>query len=239
MFTNQLLGFFGLMLLTGHTLAEAPRVRLTTTAGDIILELEQSRAPRSVENFLQYVEDGFYDGTIFHRVIEGFMIQGGGFTTSYARKPTRSPVPNEANNGLSNKRYSVAMARTTAPHSATAQFFINGEDNNNLDHTGQNARGWGYTVFGRVIEGHDIVDMIIRTPTGAAGPFSRDVPREQVIIKNALLLVEEPAEAAEPSSKAESTADATSAGPSKATSDATSKTTSESTPETTSETATE
>ena len=163
---------------------EPERVRVETTLGDIVLELDVARAPESVANFLDYVDAGFYDGTIFHRVIEGFMIQGGGFDESFTRRETRAPIRNEANNGLSNRRYTIAMARTNAPHSATAQFFINTEDNDNLDHTGANPRGWGYAVFGRVVDGHDVVDRISLVPTGAGGPFARDAPREPVVIES-------------------------------------------------------
>ncbi len=164
-----------------------PQIVLVTSVGDIILELDARRAPGSVENFIQYVNDGFYDGTIFHRVIEGFMIQGGGFTKDYTRKQTRPAIQNEANNGLSNEQYTIAMARTTAPHSATAQFFINGANNSNLDHSGPTPRGWGYTVFGRVIDGEPVVDAISQVATGAGGPFSRDAPRKQIIIERAYI----------------------------------------------------
>jgi cyclophilin family peptidyl-prolyl cis-trans isomerase len=164
-----------------------PQVVLVTSVGDIVLELDAKRAPGSVENFIQYVNDGFYDGTIFHRVIEGFMIQGGGFTKEYTRKPTRPAIKNEANNGLSNEQYSIAMARTNAPHSATSQFFINNADNSNLDHSAPTPRGWGYTVFGRVIDGESVVDAISQVATGAGGPFSRDAPRKQIIIERAFV----------------------------------------------------
>ena len=159
-----------------------PQVIMRTTLGDVILELDAERAPQSVENFLAYVDDNFYANTLFHRVIEGFMIQGGGFSSEYQRKTTLPPVSNEAYNGLRNQRYTIAMARTTAPHSATSQFFINAADNNNLDHTGTTQRGWGYTVFGKVIDGQDVVDAISVVDTGAGGPFSRDVPKEPVVI---------------------------------------------------------
>lgn len=165
--------------------ASSPRVILSTTQGDIVLELDEGRAPQTVENFLDYVDSGFYDDTLFHRVIEGFMVQGGGFNQNYQKKSTRAPVSNEAYNGLRNRRYTIAMARTTAPHSATSQFFINSEDNANLDHTGTTQRGWGYTVFGRVVEGQKIVDAISRVRTGPGGPFSRDVPREPIVILSA------------------------------------------------------
>lgn len=173
---------------------DPPRVRLVTSKGDMVIELAEKRAPITVKNFLQYVDDGFYDGTIFHRVIEGFMIQGGGFNAAYERKSTRQAIPNEANNGLRNERYSIAMARTNAPHSATAQFFINSEDNHNLDHSAPTARGWGYAVFGRVVEGQNIVDQISQVATGPAGRFSRDAPREQIVITEARLIVPAPVE---------------------------------------------
>jgi len=163
----------------------SPRVILETTAGDVTLELDRARAPETVANFLEYVEDGFYDGTLFHRVIEGFMVQGGGFTADLMKKSTRAPVRNEADNGLSNRRYTIAMARTSEPHSATAQFFINHVDNTMLDHSGKTPRGWGYTVFGRVVEGQDTIDAIAETPTGSAGPFGSDVPRTSILIETA------------------------------------------------------
>ena len=136
-----------------------------------------------MENFLVYVDEGFYQGTIFHRVIPGFMIQGGGFTGDYQRKPTRAPIRNEADNGVANQRGTVAMARTSDPHSATSQFFINSVDNAFLNHSAPNPRGWGYAVFGRVLDGMGTVDRIGALPTGAAGPFGRDVPRETVTIE--------------------------------------------------------
>ena len=148
--------------------AANPRVRLDTTMGVVVLELTPRAAPRTVENFLQYVKDGFYDGTLFHRVIKGFMIQGGGLTESMARKPTRPPVVNEADNGLKNRRGSIAMARTGDPHSATAQFFINTADNPSLDFRGKSVRGWGYCVFGRVVQGMDVVAAIEAVPTVSA-----------------------------------------------------------------------
>ncbi len=163
-------------------LSKAPTVVMRTTLGDIVIELDAQRAPRTVDNFLAYVDDNFYADTLFHRVIEGFMIQGGGFTTNYQRKTTRAPVGNEAYNGLRNQRYTIAMARTNAPHSATSQFFINTEDNRNLDHTNTTQRGWGYTVFGTVIEGQSVVDAIATVRTGAGGPFGRDVPIKPVVI---------------------------------------------------------
>ena len=170
------------LLASGLALASETRVIMSTSAGDIVIQLDDERAPQSVQNFLQYVDDGFYADTLFHRVIEGFMIQGGGFTNSYQKKPVRQPVSNEAYNGLRNDRYTIAMARTTAPHSATSQFFINSENNRNLNHTDTTQRGWGYTVFGKVVEGTEIVDSISQVRTGPGGPFSRDAPLEQVVI---------------------------------------------------------
>ena len=165
-----------------------PKVVLETSQGDITLELDADKAPKTVENFLAYVRDGHYDGTIFHRVIPGFMIQGGGFTADYVQKPTRAPLKNEAANGLKNTRGSIAMARTNDPHSATAQFFINTVDNGFLDHQSPTPRGWGYAVFGKVVAGMEVVDRIQNQPTGPGGPFRTDVPRETVLIKQARLL---------------------------------------------------
>jgi cyclophilin family peptidyl-prolyl cis-trans isomerase len=157
-----------------------PKVTLHTNKGEIQIELYRDQAPVTVENFLQYARDGFYDGTIFHRVISHFMIQGGGFTVDGQRKPTREPIENEADNGLKNLRGTVAMARTTEPHSATAQFFINVELNPNLDNKGTaNSRDWGYAVFGHVIDGMDVVDDIRFVPTD-----NRDWPLEPVIIES-------------------------------------------------------
>lgn len=156
---------------------------IETSEGNITIELDEKKAPKSVENFMAYAVSGFYNGTIFHRVIKDFMIQGGGFTGDYQRKPTNTPVQNEANNGLMNKKYSIAMARTNRPHSATSQFFINTKDNDFLNHSGQTPRGWGYAVFGKVTSGFDVVDKINAVSTGPGGPFRSDAPREQVIIK--------------------------------------------------------
>jgi peptidyl-prolyl cis-trans isomerase B (cyclophilin B) len=181
-----------LMLCTTQAATSAeqsePRVRLQTGMGDIVLVLDPEKAPKTVENFLGYVQDGFYDGTIFHRVIDGFMIQGGGFTADYVRKETRAPVMNEADNGLKNEVGTVAMARTSDPDSATAQFFINVADNAFLNHTSPTPRGWGYTVFGRVAEGMDVVDRIRQVPTGPAGPFRKDAPRTPVVIEKAVVI---------------------------------------------------
>ncbi|KTT26524.1 peptidylprolyl isomerase [Pseudacidovorax intermedius] len=165
--------------------AAAPRVKLTTSAGDIVLQLEPAKAPKTVANFLQYVQDKHYDGTVFHRVIDGFMIQGGGFTPDLRQKPTRAPVPLEADNGLKNDRGTIAMARTSDPNSATAQFFINVKNNDMLN--APNPDGHGYTVFGKVVSGMDVVDKIRAVPTGAQGPM-RDVPVEPVVIRSATVL---------------------------------------------------
>lgn len=162
----------------------APQVALETSRGTIVLELYPEKAPRTVENFLRYAEDGFYDGTIFHRVIPGFMIQGGGFTEDLKKKPTREPIDNEADNGLANRRGTVAMARTGDPHSATAQFFVNLVDNASLDHRAQTRRGWGYAVFGKVVEGLETVDEIAGVETGRRGGLE-NVPVEPVLIEKA------------------------------------------------------
>jgi len=158
-----------------------PHVKLETSLGDIVIELNQEKAPNTVANFLSYVNDGFYDGTIFHRVIKDFMIQGGGFTEDFVQKTPKAPIKNEANNGLSNVTGSVAMARTGDPHSATAQFFINTVDNNFLDFRGEEGPAWGYAVFGKVIEGMDVVDKIRAVATGNKNGHG-DVPNENVVI---------------------------------------------------------
>ena len=159
-------------------------VVLHTSMGDIKLELDAENAPATVANFLQYVRDGHYDNTVFHRVIDGFMIQGGGFEPGMKQKGTRAPVANEAGNGLKNTKYTVSMARTSDPHSATAQFFINVGDNAFLDYKGPSPQGWGYCVFGRVVDGKDVVDRIRTVATGTSG-FHQDVPREDVVITKA------------------------------------------------------
>jgi peptidyl-prolyl cis-trans isomerase B (cyclophilin B) len=164
-----------------------PMVKLQTSQGDIVLELNQEKAPVTVANFLQYVKDGFYDGTIFHRVINGFMIQGGGMDAQLNQKPTRAPIKNEADNGLINDAYTIAMARTAVPDSATGQFFINVVDNKSLNHTGKNPAGWGYAVFGKVVQGQDVVDKIKVVATTSKG-FHSDVPVEPVTIIKATVV---------------------------------------------------
>ncbi len=171
-----------LFAIAASTAWAAPlQVLMKTTKGDILLELDPDKAPKTVENFLRYVDEGFYDGTVFHRVIKGFMIQGGGYTPDMARKPTHDAIENEAKNGLKNVRGTIAMARTGDPHSATAQFFINHVNNANLDYPGHD--GWGYAVFGRVIDGMPVVDSIASVPTGRHSPM-RNVPREPVVIQS-------------------------------------------------------
>ena len=160
----------------------APRVKLSTTAGDIVVELYPDKAPKTVENFLQYVNDKQYDGTVFHRVIDGFMIQGGGFTPDLKQKPTRAPIPLEAKNGLKNDKYTIAMARTSDPNSATSQFFINLKDNANLN--APNPDGHGYAVFGKVVSGSEVVDKIRTARTGSKGGM-QDVPLDAIIIQSA------------------------------------------------------
>jgi len=172
-----------LLLATSSVLADNPKVRMETSKGTITLELYPDKAPKTVENFLTYVDEGVYDGTIFHRVIKDFMIQGGGFTEDMQKKPTHDPILNEADNGLKNDRGTIAMARTGDPHSATAQFFINHKDNDFLNHTGKNTRGWGYAVFGKVTDGMEVVDEIAAVPTGAKGPFPTDVPQTTIVIE--------------------------------------------------------
>lgn len=189
---------FGLLSISGPTAADSQQsgrekntqegdrvmVKLETNRGTITLELDAEKAPKTTENFLSYVRDGFYDRTIFHRVIDGFMIQGGGFDETMTQKETGEPIENEAQNGLKNDRYTIAMARTQDPHSATAQFFINVKDNGFLNHTAPTERGWGYAVFGRVVEGTEVVDAIKGVPTGSVG-YHQDVPIDPVVILKA------------------------------------------------------
>lgn len=165
----------------------SPRVKLQTSQGDMIIQLDADKAPKTVENFLTYVKEGFYDGTIFHRVINNFMIQGGGFDADMKQKDTHAPVDNEADNGLKNQKYTLAMARTNDPHSATAQFFINVADNDFLNFTAPTGNGWGYAVFGEVVEGTEVVDKIKDVKTGNKG-FHQDVPVENVTIESATVI---------------------------------------------------
>ena len=165
----------------------AAYVMMTTTVGPITIELDADSAPKTVENFLSYVAGGFYDGTIFHRVIDNFMIQGGGCTADMEQKSTQAPIENEANNGLKNQRGTIAMARTQDPHSATAQFFINVQDNDFLNHTGENMQGWGYAVFGKVTDGEDVLDKIRGVQTGSQAGH-QDVPVEPIIIESVAII---------------------------------------------------
>lgn len=165
-------------------MAKNPVVLLETTSGDILVELYPDKAPLTVANFLKYVDDGFYNNTIFHRVIAGFMIQGGGLTVRMEEKPTKAPVKNEADNGLKNERGTIAMARTMDPHSATAQFFINHADNAFLNYSSPDTQGWGYCVFGRVTDGMDVVDKIAKVKTKTSGMY-QDVPADLVVITGA------------------------------------------------------
>jgi peptidyl-prolyl cis-trans isomerase B (cyclophilin B) len=184
--------FFMLLLLTStHSFSTEKimsetqtKVKLTTTLGEIIIQLNTEKAPLSSANFLTYVNEGFYNGTIFHRVIPDFMAQGGGFDTSFNQKAVHAPIKNEANNGLTNTRGTLAMARTNDPNSATAQFFINYKDNTFLNHTSQTTSGWGYAVFGEVIEGMDIVDAMAKQPTSNRGGH-QDVPKTDIVIEKA------------------------------------------------------
>ena len=178
------------------TPASNPQVEIRTNSGNIVLELYPDKAPKTVENFLGYVKDGHYKGTLFHRIIPGFMIQGGGFDKAFKQKATRQPVENEAANGLKNELGTVAMARTSDPQSASAQFFINVGDNAFLNYTAPTQRGYGYTVFGKVIRGIEVVNKIAATPTGSGGPFPTDVPKESVIIEEIKLITADSAPAA-------------------------------------------
>ena len=174
------------------TLALAQKVELDTTAGRIVVQLDAKAAPATVENFVKYVQAGHYDGTQFHRVIDGFMIQAGGYTEDFSQKPTRPPVRNEAESaskaGLTNTPGTIAMARTQDPHSASSQFFINVNDNKSLNFREPTTAGYGYTVFGKVVEGMDVVNKIAKTPTGKGGPFPTDVPQTRVVVKSAKVI---------------------------------------------------
>jgi peptidyl-prolyl cis-trans isomerase B (cyclophilin B) len=169
------------------TTAAKPRVLLETSKGRIVLELNAEKTPKTVKNFLDYVKAGHYNGTIFHRVIPGFMIQGGGFQPDMSEKPTRPPIQNEADNGLKNERGTIAMARTPDPHSASSQFFINVANNTSLNHRNKTPQGWGYAVFGKVVEGMDVADAIVKVPTTTKGPYG-DVPIQPIVLKKASVL---------------------------------------------------
>lgn len=190
LFAGLTLGSAVMAAAPATALAPTPHVALKTSMGEIVLELNQEKAPQSVANFLQYVKSGYYKGTVFHRVIDGFMIQGGGFDKNMKQKATKAPIKNEAQNGLQNVTYSIAMARTGDPHSATAQFFINVNDNGALDYPGRD--GFGYTVFGKVVSGMDVVDKIKAVPVADKGPH-QNVPVTPVVIESATLLKSAPA----------------------------------------------
>jgi peptidyl-prolyl cis-trans isomerase B (cyclophilin B) len=184
----MLFSFTPFLFAKEHKMSEtATKVKLTTSLGAIVVQLNSEKAPISAANFLSYVKEGFYNGTIFHRVIPGFMAQGGGFDTDFEQKRTHAEIQNEADNGLKNKRGTLAMARTNAPHSASSQFFINYKDNSFLDHTGKNASGWGYAVFAEVVEGMDVVDAMAKVPTGNRG-YHGDVPKTDIVIEKAEFL---------------------------------------------------
>lgn len=174
-----------MLMLPLYAAADTAKVEFKTSMGDIVVELYPDKAPKTVANFLDYVKSGHYSGTVFHRVINGFMIQGGGFDAGMKQKPTRAPVENEAKNGLKNEPYTIAMARTSAPHSATAQFFINVNNNTSLNYPGHDS--WGYTVFGKVVQGQEVVNRIKAVPTGNAG-MHRDVPLKPVVIESASIV---------------------------------------------------
>lgn len=185
---HQFVIFLLLISISLNVAASSITVEMKTNIGNVVLELYPDKAPKTVENFLHYVDSGFYKNTIFHRVIPNFMIQGGGFDTTFNQKPTRSPIQNEAANGLKNEVGTIAMARTTDPHSATAQFFINVANNGFLNYKTPNQNGYGYTVFGKVISGIDIVQKIASIPTGSGGPFPGDVPKTSIIIEDMIKL---------------------------------------------------
>ncbi len=193
---KQIISIMGSLLIIGCFIsfgfaaekqADLPKVSLETSLGNIIIELDAKAAPKTVENFLSYVNDGFYNNTIFHRVIKGFMVQGGGFTENMQQKSTKANIANEADNGLLNLRGTIAMARTNAPHSASSQFFINTVNNGFLDFKAKTSRGWGYCVFAKVVDGMDVVDAIEKQPTTVKSAY-RDVPVTPVIIKNAKVI---------------------------------------------------
>lgn len=187
-----------LLVANSNVLAGNPKVRMETSKGTVVIELYADKAPNTVENFLRYVNAAKYDDTLFHRVIKGFMNQGGGYTPDFKKVEAFAPVRNEADNGLKNTRGTIAMARTGDPHSATNQFFINTADNTPLDHTGKTTQGWGYCVFGSVVDGMEVMDRIARVQTGAGGTFQRDVPQEQILIQK-VSVIEEAVKPAPPS----------------------------------------
>ena len=187
----SILPFVTIFAVIGNLQATGkPKVHFKTTMGDFTVELEPDKAPQTVANFLQYVREGHYDGLIFHRVIKAFMVQGGGFDKNYNKTATREPIENEADKGIPNERGTIAMARTNDPHSATNQFFINVKFNGFLNHRSKSQQGWGYTAFGRVIDGMSIVGRISMMKTGPGGPFPSDVPIEQVIIEKAKIILD-------------------------------------------------
>ncbi|MBK6957987.1 MAG: peptidylprolyl isomerase [Nitrosomonas sp.] len=185
---RQILIFLFLISIHISVNAADIRVEMKTNLGNIVLELYPDKAPETVENFLKYIEEDFYKNTLFHRVISGFMIQGGGFDTAFKQKPTRPPIQNEAANGLKNEIGTIAMARTSDPHSASAQFFINVANNGFLNYKAPSQSGYGYTVFGKVITGMEVVNKIASAPTGSGGPFPGDVPKNSVIIEEIIKL---------------------------------------------------
>lgn len=191
---NKIIIAFLFSMITTHAFSDNTLVKMQTSSGDIILKLYDDKAPISVENFVNYANEGFYNGTIFHRVISTFMIQGGGFDEDLQLKPTKDPIKNEANNGLKNLRGTIAMARRPDPQSATSQFFINVQDNAALNFTGeQNTNTWGYAVFGEVVQGMDVVDDIRFTPTAGKMPFRKDVPVKNIVIESVTVIDELPA----------------------------------------------
>jgi peptidyl-prolyl cis-trans isomerase A (cyclophilin A)/peptidyl-prolyl cis-trans isomerase B (cyclophilin B) len=192
MHISRLLAIALAVCFNAASYAANPQVEIKTSLGNIVVELYPDKAPKTVDNFLRYVKDGHYHNTVFHRVIPGFMIQGGGFDKTFAQKPTRQPVENEAANGLRNDAGTIAMARTSDPHSATAQFFINVANNTFLNYTSPDPRGYGYTVFGKVIHGMDVAEKIAATPTGMRGPFPGDVPKSDIVIEDIKLVAAEP-----------------------------------------------
>ena len=187
-FTAEIAAFVFCAFLSAMAFAAAPQVELKTTAGTIVVELYPDKAPKTVENFLQYVKDGFYDGTMFHRVIAGFMIQGGGFGADFKEKKTRAPIRNEAETGLKNTIGTISMARTSDPHSATAQFFINVADNAMLDFKFPTEQGYGYCAFGKVVKGMDVVERIAKVATGPGPAPHRDVPMKPILIESARVI---------------------------------------------------